>query len=43
MVGVGKGLVRTIFADPNATTDYMPVDICIKFMLLAAWCKAVGR
>jgi len=43
MVGSGKGLVRTAFADPNATADYIPVDICIQFLLLAAWCKAIGR
>jgi hypothetical protein len=43
MVATGKGVLRTILADPNTTTDYIPVDICIQFMLLAAWCKAVGR
>jgi fatty acyl-CoA reductase len=43
MVGAGKGLVRTMLADPNATADCIPVDICIKFVLLAAWWKAVGR
>jgi fatty acyl-CoA reductase len=43
MVGSGKGVVRTLFGVSNATIDYVPVDICIQFMLLAAWCKAVGR
>jgi hypothetical protein len=43
MVAGGKGVVRTMFGDTNATVDYVPVDICIQFMLLAAWCKAVGR
>jgi len=43
MVASGKGFVRTTYADPNAIVDYVPVDICIQFMLLAAWCKAVGR
>jgi hypothetical protein len=43
MAGSGKGFVRTMFADPNAVADYIPVDICIQFMLLAAWCKAAGR
>ena len=42
-IATGKGFLRTVFADPNATLDYIPVDICIQFMLLAAWCKAVGR
>jgi fatty acyl-CoA reductase len=43
MVATGKGFVRTTFADPNAKTDYIPVDMCIQFMILAAWWKAVGR
>jgi hypothetical protein len=43
MVGVGKEVVRTVFADPNRTSHGIPVDICIQFMLLAAWCKAVDR
>jgi fatty acyl-CoA reductase len=43
MVAGGKGLIRTAFSDPNITSDYVPVDVCIQFMLLAAWCKAVGR
>jgi hypothetical protein len=32
-----------MFGDTNATIDYIPVDIRIQFMFLAAWCKAVGR
>jgi len=43
MVGGSKSSVRTLFADPNTTADYVPIDMCIQFMLLAAWCKAVRR
>jgi fatty acyl-CoA reductase len=43
IVASGKGFYRTMLADPNAKIDFIPVDICIQFMLLAAWCKAVGR
>jgi len=43
LIAGGKGIVRTLFADPNAAPDYIPIDICIQFLLLAAWCKAVGR
>jgi len=44
MVAGSKGFVCTVFAEPNATAeDSIPVDICIQFLLLAAWCKAVGR
>ncbi len=29
MLGFGKGIIRTMLADPKATHDYVPVDICI--------------
>jgi hypothetical protein len=41
MYGVGRGIIRTVLGDPNARTDYIPVDVCIKFMLIASWYKAV--
>jgi hypothetical protein len=43
MVAVGKGFLRTIFGNGNGKLDYVPVDICTQFLLVAAWCKAVGR
>ena len=43
MIAGGKGILRSIIADRNAEPDYIPVDICIQYLLLAAWCKAVGR
>jgi fatty acyl-CoA reductase len=43
MVAGGKGFIRTALSDPNIVADYMPVDICIQFMLLAAWQKAISR
>jgi len=43
MIAGGKGFLRTAFADPNVEPDYIPVDICIQFLLLATWYKAVGR
>jgi fatty acyl-CoA reductase len=42
MFGVCKGFVHTLFGDPNAKVDYMPVDICIQFMLIASWYKATS-
>ena len=38
MIARGKVFLHKLFADPDATAD-----IFIKFLLLAAWCKAVGR
>jgi len=43
LIAGGKGILRTLFADPNTAPDYIPIDICIQFLLLAAWWKAVGR
>jgi hypothetical protein len=37
MVGVGKGIILTMLADPKATFDYAPVDIYIDFIFLDAW------
>jgi hypothetical protein len=39
----GKGFSSAMLADPNVKPDNIPVDVCIQFMILAAWCKAVGR
>jgi fatty acyl-CoA reductase len=41
MVAGGKGILRVTYGDPNAKSDYVPVDVCTKFMLIAAWQKAV--
>lgn len=37
VIGVGKGVVRTIFAKEEAVADYMPVDIAIKAIIVACW------
>lgn len=43
LVGSGKGVVRTIFSDPNAVSDYIPVDLAIRAMITAAWHRATSR
>lgn len=40
-IGIGKGVIRTAFSRPTTRPDYMPVDISIKGMIVAAWKKAV--
>jgi fatty acyl-CoA reductase len=42
-IAVGKGFLRTVFGNGNAKLDIIPIDICIQFMLVAAWSKSVGR
>ncbi|PSN39594.1 hypothetical protein C0J52_06906 [Blattella germanica] len=41
-IGAGKGILRTIFSSPHLNTDYVPVDVCIKGVILAAWDKGVS-
>ncbi|XP_076245982.1 uncharacterized protein LOC143186295 [Calliopsis andreniformis] len=33
----GKGVLRVTFADPMVNNDYLPVDVAIKGIILAAW------
>jgi fatty acyl-CoA reductase len=40
MIGTGKGIIRVLFGNPNAIVDYMPVDIAVKMICVAAWEKA---
>ncbi|XP_026465078.1 fatty acyl-CoA reductase 1-like [Ctenocephalides felis] len=40
-LGVGKGILRTIYTRNDNILDYMPVDVITKAMLVALWCKAV--
>jgi hypothetical protein len=42
MFGVCKGFIHTLFGDPNGIVDYVPVDVCIQFMLIASWYKAIS-
>ncbi|XP_025425522.1 putative fatty acyl-CoA reductase CG5065 [Sipha flava] len=37
MVAVGKGVVRVAYSDKMLIADYIPVDISIKSMIVAAW------
>jgi fatty acyl-CoA reductase len=41
LIAGGKGFIRITYGDPNVIEDYMPVDVCIKVMLIAAWQKGV--
>lgn len=43
MIGIGKGVVRVTFTNSDTRPDYMPVDISIKGMIVAAWNKATEK
>jgi fatty acyl-CoA reductase len=38
-LGGGKGVLRVVLGNPNIAMDYMPVDIAVKVMCIAAWEK----
>lgn len=40
MVAAGKGLVHVAITESSVTADYMPVDIAIKAIIVAAWDRA---
>jgi fatty acyl-CoA reductase len=40
IVGIAKGLVRTVRVDSRLVADLIPVDIAINLMIAAAWDRA---
>lgn len=42
IVGIGKGALKTFLGDKNNICDFIPVDVCVKGMILAAWEKATN-
>ncbi|XP_070564884.1 fatty acyl-CoA reductase 1-like isoform X2 [Ptychodera flava] len=42
-IACGKGLLRSMRADPNAVADVVPVDIPVNVMVSAAWYTAVKK
>ncbi|KAJ8706363.1 hypothetical protein PYW08_010989 [Mythimna loreyi] len=39
LVACGKGIMRSLYTDPNLIADYMPVDISIKSFIVASWLR----
>ncbi|CAK1546455.1 unnamed protein product [Leptosia nina] len=42
-IGIGKGLVRTLYAEPNLTSDFIPVDYAIRHFIAAAWIRGTKK
>jgi fatty acyl-CoA reductase len=40
LLGSGLGITRTMHCDPNNIADFIPVDVSIKAMIIAAWRRA---
>ncbi|CAG5080950.1 Similar to far1: Fatty acyl-CoA reductase 1 (Xenopus laevis) [Cotesia congregata] len=41
MVGGGKGVLRTVYGDPQLRADFIPVDVAIKAMIIASWKRGI--
>lgn len=37
LVGMGKGVLRSLYIKPGLKPDFIPVDICINLMITSAW------
>ncbi|KAJ8978355.1 hypothetical protein NQ317_002664 [Molorchus minor] len=42
-IASGKGVLRTMYADPNAIADYIPCDLVVKATIIATWKKGIER
>ncbi|XP_002734152.1 fatty acyl-CoA reductase 1-like [Saccoglossus kowalevskii] len=42
-IACGKGLLRSMRADPNAVADVVPVDIPVNVMIASAWYTAIKK
>lgn len=40
IVASGKGIVRSVYSDPDIRSDFMPVDLAVKAMITVAWDRA---
>lgn len=43
LMAAGKGFVRILLSDRNALPDYVPVDLAIKAIIVAAWHRAIQK
>ncbi|XP_018321636.1 putative fatty acyl-CoA reductase CG5065 [Agrilus planipennis] len=43
LIASGKGILRSNYSDPEIITDFCPVDVAIKGLVVAAWKKGTTR
>ncbi|KAG7295670.1 hypothetical protein JYU34_021954 [Plutella xylostella] len=43
LVACGKGIMRSIYTDPDLVSDYIPVDIAIKNFIAASWLRGTKK
>ncbi|ERL90797.1 hypothetical protein D910_08143 [Dendroctonus ponderosae] len=42
-VASGKGILRSMYTNPDLESDYIPVDLVVKGLILATWAKATAE
>ncbi|XP_072948526.1 fatty acyl-CoA reductase 1-like [Epargyreus clarus] len=43
IAAVSKGILRTLYTNPDLISDYIPVDVAIKGCITAAWIRGVKK
>ncbi|XP_042223958.1 putative fatty acyl-CoA reductase CG5065 isoform X2 [Homarus americanus] len=43
LVGMGKGVLRSLYIKPGITLDFIPVDMPVNLMIVSAWNRAAGK
>jgi fatty acyl-CoA reductase len=43
MLGIGKGIFRSLYCDPDSNAQFIPVDICVNCIIAMAWKKATVK
>ncbi|XP_022120956.1 putative fatty acyl-CoA reductase CG5065 [Pieris rapae] len=43
LIASGKGILRSVYSDPDLSADYIPVDIAIKMFIAGAWLRGTKK
>jgi alcohol-forming fatty acyl-CoA reductase len=43
LIACGKGVIHSVFCNLDLISDFSPVDVAIKAMIVAAWKNGVRR
>nr|XP_026483536.1 fatty acyl-CoA reductase 1-like [Vanessa tameamea] len=43
LIASGKGILRSLYTDPDIVSDYIPVDVAIKAFIAGAWARGVKK
>ncbi|XP_046742826.1 fatty acyl-CoA reductase 1-like [Diprion similis] len=41
MIGGGKGVLRSVYGNPDLVVDFIPVDVAIKTLLISTWLRGI--